>query len=322
MTTSVPKTALITGDAGFLGRHFRTELIARGYRVTGCDVINGPIFDCRTTFNDGILWPTGLGTEPRRPYDLTIHCAAIIGGRVRIDGNPVELAENIELDTLYARWLARVRPRHAIYLSSSAVYDVEDQLASGFDLDEDAQWVRKIGMPDQVYGWSKLTGELLMRHVIRAGVPVTVVRPFSGYGDDQSLDYPFPSFIKRASLRRDPFDIWGDGDQVRDFVHVDDVVNATLAWAEHDARVYAGGGLLRPVNICTGRPTSFTELAKLVCSTAGYDPAYRYVGDAPVGVTRRVCDPTLLRTVYKPTVSLEDGVRHALDRFTLSLNDL
>lgn len=262
-------------------------------------------FDCRKIFNHS-------EDDDHPPFDLVIHAAAIVGGRVRIDGDPLALAENLELDALYARWLTRARPRHAVYLSSSAVYDVEDQLTDGFDLDEDAQWIRKIGMPDQVYGWAKLTGELLMRRVIDDGVPVTVVRPFSGYGEDQSLDYPFPSLIDRALRREDPFTIWGGGDQVRDFVHVDDVVAATLACVEDDASTFAHGGPLRPVNICTGVGTSFYQLADIVCRTAGYNPEIRVLDDTPRGVARRVCDPTRLSWVYSPTITIEEGVARAL----------
>ena len=69
----------------------------------------------------------------------------------------------------------------------------------------------------------------LAYHGKRLGVPVTIVRPFSGYGPDQDTTYPFTAFAERAARRADPFDVWGDGQQVRDFVHVTDIVNATLA---------------------------------------------------------------------------------------------
>src|SRR6202035_3854150 len=107
--------------------------------------------------------------------------------------------------------------------------------------------------PDATYGWVKLTGERIAREVQNAGVPVTVVRPFSGYGEDQDDCYPFPAMIARAARQENPFDVWGDGQQVRDFVHIDDIVRATLALVDANAD--------GPVNLGTGVGTSMDDLA-------------------------------------------------------------
>jgi nucleoside-diphosphate-sugar epimerase len=159
--------------------------------------------------------------------------------------------------------------------------------------------------PDQVYGWSKLVGEVLAAKLRETGVPVTVVRPFSGYGTDQDPTYPFPAFIARAKAREDPFTVWGDGHQTRDFIHVDDVVNGTLAAVDQ--------GVDGPLNLCTGRPVSFGVLAMEVCRQAGYLPDFHYATDQPTGVRYRVGDPTRMLEVYQPKVTLEEGIRRALE---------
>lgn len=297
--------ALVTGDAGFLGRHFRAALEVRGYDVAGCDPKGRPPIasevlrfrDCRELF-----------THHRGSYDLVIHAAAVIGGRAKIDGDPLALAENLELDAAMFRWAVRTRPGRVVYLSSSAVYPVAWQGDAGCGLlaetDIDLEH-HNIGVPDRVYGWSKLVGEALAAEVRAAGVPVTVVRPFSGYGLNQGLDYPFPAFIDRAKRRVDPFEVWGDGHQVRDFVHVDDLVAATLT--------AAASGVDGPMNICTGQPTSLDDLARLVCQAVGYQPELRHHPDAPRGVAYRVGDPSRLLEVYQAKVTLEEGIRRALE---------
>src|SRR5207237_490286 len=75
------------------------------------------------------------------------------------------------------------------------------------------------------------------------GVPVTVVRPYSGYGEDQRADWPFGAYVARARRRADPFEIWGDGTQVRDWIHAADVVAGAPAVAE--------GATGAPVSRCT-----------------------------------------------------------------------
>jgi nucleoside-diphosphate-sugar epimerase len=135
-------------------------------------------------------------------------------------------------------------------------------------------------------------------------VSVTIIRPFSGYGVDQDETYPFRAFIERARRRDDPFEIWGTGEQVRDFVHVDDVVSATLTAVT--------AGVSGPLNICTGVPTSFNQLAGLVCRAAGYSPKFLWRGDKPQGVRYRVGSTKQLEQVYRPNISLSEGVWKAL----------
>jgi nucleoside-diphosphate-sugar epimerase len=168
--------------------------------------------------------------------------------------------------------------------------------------------------PDFSYGWAKLTGELLADYARRqAGIEVYVFRPFSGYGEDQDLTYPFPSFIKRTVERSDPFEIWGDGNQVRDFIHIDDVVAASLKAVEV--------GIQEPVNLGWGRPTTFNQLAQICFEVAGVRPKrIRHLVGKPVGVDYRCSDNSRLLTFYQPKISLEHGVQLALHRARLQLS--
>jgi nucleoside-diphosphate-sugar epimerase len=287
--------ALVTGDAGFVGRHFRERLRRAGWQVDGCDIRTG--MDCRDLFR--------LSTTR---YDLVVHCAANVGGRASIDGHPLNVALNLGIDAAMFDWAVRTRQRRVLYFSSSAAYPVRWQGRScgRVRLTEEMVMPWRVESPDQTYGWAKVTGERLAVVARDHGVPVTVVRPFSGYGPDQDTAYPFPAFLRRAQARTDPFQVWGDGGSTRDWVHIDDVYGASMALVED--------GTTEPVNIGTGRPTTFDELAALVTTAAGYAPAIEYVPDAPQGVYHRVADPTRLHRVYVPRVSLEDGIALAMNK--------
>jgi nucleoside-diphosphate-sugar epimerase len=302
---------LITGHGGFIGRHLWRECVARGHELTGIDTATGPELgggfeggplDCRTYF----------AHSKAEPYDLVLHCAATVGGRETIDGDPLAVASNLSVDADMFNWAMRGGAKRVVYFSSSAAYPVDMQMERGLS----GTWRRlaegvlkpsreTIGRPDQTYGWAKLTGEMLAEHVNATGLPVHVFRPFSGYGTDQSPDYPFRAFLDRALRRDDPFVIWGDGQQKRDFIHVDDIVGAVFAAIEHN--------VLGPVNLCTSAATSFTELAWLITQAAGYEPKFEYLPDKPVGVRYRVGHSAAMREFYEPTVSLQDGIRMALD---------
>jgi nucleoside-diphosphate-sugar epimerase len=292
--------ALITGSRGFVGRNLAKTLKRSGWDVHGVDLRDGPNGDARTLFRHG-----------SRRYDLVVHAAAYVGGRIGIDTNAAFIATyNSGLDAAMFEWALRTRPGRIVYFSSSAVYPATAQKYPGYGgLQEDA--VEHIdfpeGPPESSYGWVKYWGEYLAAQVQAEGIPVHVFRPFSGFGTDQSCDYPFPSFIQRALAREDPFTVWGPGTQVRDFVHVDDVTTMVLATIDQDPKAELG-----PLNIGTGIGTNFVELAELVTALAGYHPKIVTMPDMPTGVMHRVADTARSHRIYQPRITLTEGIERAL----------
>ena len=288
---------LLTGAAGFVGRHLHQAMYDRGWMVSAIDLKATPAVIRRDALDH-------FRTSDVR-FDLAIHCAAIVGGRASIDGSPLGVATNLALDAWYMRWLARSKTPRAVYFSSSAAYPVALQQPGPVRrlVEPDIDYERT-GRPDATYGLAKLTGEQLCQYTAAAGTRMTVLRPFSGYGEDQDETYPFPAFIRRAQERQDPFEIWGDGNSTRDWIHIDDVVGATLAAVEQD--------VTGPVNLGTGKATSFDELASLVTTAAGYRPELDHIATAPQGVHHRVCDPSRMLDFYTPTVTLDEGIKRAL----------
>lgn len=291
---------LITGSAGFVGRHFVQKL--QGHDLTLIDIKEG---------NDA----GDFFRKNDEHFDLVIHLAATVGGRKTIDLAPHKLFNNFSLDSELFQWALKTKPSKIIYYSSSAVYPMKLQddweigphegLPNRRGLLESDILLDAVDSPDpSVYGWSKLTGEQLARWAAGQGLKIWVFRPFSGYSETQDLDYPFPSFIARARRKDDPFPIWGDGKQIRDWIHIDDIVNGTLQAIES----------VEPttVNLCTGRATSFNEFARIVTGMVGYNPRLEHDLSAPVGVRVRIGDPTKMLQIYKPKISLEEGIARAL----------
>jgi nucleoside-diphosphate-sugar epimerase len=288
---------LLTGASGFVGCHLHQALWDRGYQVSAIDLKPTAAVLKRDALDH-------FRTSDVR-FDLAIHCAAIVGGRASIDGSPLGVATNLALDAWYMRWLVRSKTPRAVYFSSSAAYPVALQQPGEIRrlVETDIDY-EKPGRPDATYGLAKLTGEQLCQYAEAAGTRMTVLRPFSGYGEDQDLSYPFPAFIQRAKQRQAPFEIWGDGSSTRDWIHIDDLVGATLAAVEQDIQ--------GPVNLGTGKATSFDELAHLVTEAAGYQPELDHIKTAPQGVHHRVCDPSRMLDFYTPKVTLDEGIRRAL----------
>lgn len=301
--------AMVTGDAGFVGRHMRTELERRGWNVAGCDLKNGS--DARDVFR-----------SDDTVYDLVVHCAYHVGGRAAIDGEPRLLARNLELDARMFDWAIRTKQKRVLYYSSSAAYPIHlQEVTSAFqilgnDYDYTQPWIpleesmidsQALGQPDARYGWAKLTGEQLAAAARLSGLQVSVVRPFSGYGHDQDLTYPFPAILRRAMAG--DLSVWGPPGQYRDWVHVDDVVGCSLAVVEQ--------GIDGPVNVCSGVGVEMGNLVVRMARLAGVDIpcGVNYLLDRPTGVMVRVGSPDRMVQVYRPRVFLDEGIRRAIAAF-------
>lgn len=244
-------------------------------------------------------------------FSDVFHFAAIVGGRAKIDGDPMMVALDLAIDAEFFYWVTRHKPDRVMYPSSSAAYPIHMQTEQeSYALKEsDIDFQRNLGKPDMTYGWSKLTGEYLGQIAAQYyGISVASVRPFSGYGEDQDLSYPIPAIAKRAAGKENPFEVWGSGKQGRDFVHIEDCIDCILMAMDH---IHDGTA----INIGSGKLSSFLDIIGLMTKFAGYQPEIKPLLDKPVGVHSRYSDMTYVenRFNWKPKVSLEEGMRRVYE---------
>lgn len=253
-----------------------------------------------------------MGLDTDRFSDV-FHFAAIVGGRAKIDGDPMMVALDLSIDAEFFYWAVRHKPERVLYPSSSAAYPVNLQRVDNYVAlsEEDIDFAGgKLGQPDMTYGWSKLTGEYLARIAAEHyGLSVTCVRPFSGYGEDQDLSYPIPAIAARAARKEDPFEVWGTGEQGRDFVHIDDCIDCMLFAMD---RIKDGRG----INIGSGEITNFLQIIELFASFAGYKPEIKKLLDKPVGVHARHADMSFVfnELGWQPQINLREGMRRVYDQ--------
>jgi UDP-glucose 4-epimerase len=328
------KTALITGAGGFVGKAFCRRLLEDGWFVIGVDDLSAGQRPCDWTIRpknavDSRWWYTDhnfcwsedtvkfWSAWSSQSYDLVVHCAAVVGGRLKIEGDPLAVATDLAIDSALFNWAVCSKPKKIIYFSSSAVYPVEFQRNDKYQIKLSESLTHhegtRIGRPDMTYGWAKLTGEYLAKQAIeKYGLDVVIYRPFSGYGEDQSLDYPFPSIVERVCRGDNPVTIWGSGDQIRDFIHIDDIVECVLQTMD----VLKPGEVL---NLGSGIPISFRQLAAIAhTEVAAPTSPCNIVTDTskPEGVFYRVADTWKMSQFYTPKVSLEEGIRRVAAHLT------
>ena len=337
------KPALITGGCGFVGRHLTRTLLERGVKeiwiLDDLSIESGqppevwlsPAWkqmsqDARVNFSkddrtivfvkeSAIPFFHRHAKKDGLPnFSDIFHLASIVGGRALIDGDPLLVATDLGIDAAFFLWVSRRRKKveRVLYASSSAAYPTQLQGAEGaVALSENMIDFSggNLGAPDMTYGWSKLTGEYLSRLAHeKYGVHIACGRPFSGYREDQHLTYPTPSIALRIARGDDPVEVWGTGEQARDFIHIDDCVDAFFTIMD---KIEDGSG----VNIGTGVATSFNELIGAMLKLEGRSAGISPLSDKPVGVASRYADTTLLneRIGWKPRIPLDDGLRRVLD---------
>ncbi len=254
--TLANKQVLVTGGAGFVGHHLVRNLLSLGCRVRIID-------DLSTGREENILKPAEFQRgdirsaqdmdKAARGCDVIFHLAA----RVELQKSIVDpmdcFSVNVEGTACVVKAALRHRVRRLIFASSCSLYP----LHHAGKLSEN---MATIG--ETPYALSKRVGEQTLEIFSRIEkLSACSLRCFNIYGPGQRADSPYsaaiPKFIAQA-MRGDPITIFGTGEQTRDFVHVEDVVQAYLLAAQSDA--------LGVYNVAAGKSVSVAELASMIQS--------------------------------------------------------
>lgn len=320
--------ALVTGGSGFVGRHLIRRLLEDNWEVVcvdnivamtgGIDLDDGwPLFDPRSFDNFTNIKEdcrTYFVKNMHEQFDVVFHLAAIVGGRLVIEHNPLAVADDLAIDAAMWQWAKESAPGKVVCFSSSAAYPITLQRPNTYRLlfEEDIEFEGVLGQPDMSYGWSKLTHEYLAKLAFENhGIKSVVYRPFSGYGEDQDASYPFPSICKRIidNVGADTISVWGSGRQMRDFIHISDCVTGILQTMDQIDNASA-------LNLSTGIYTSFSDFAFLAAEQYGYSPTVTGTSDKPEGVFARGGDISKQKALgFEPKISFAEGVARGLAYF-------
>jgi UDP-glucose 4-epimerase len=209
-------------------------------------------------------------------------------------------------------WRAGVE--RVCFASSACVYPdyLQEQAGSSYLLkEEDADpFVRDKAFADLEYGWAKLMSEMTLKAYHREyGLKASSVRIFTAYGERENETHAIIALIAKALVRMDPFEIWGTGDQDRNFTYVGDIVDGMLLAAEktEDAS---------PVNAGRADRITLNQAAEIVFNLADWRPQkIDHDLSKPVGVASRAADLTRAKALlsWEPQVSYEEGFRRTIE---------
>lgn len=297
---------LITGGAGFLGSALARRLAALDHDVRVLDDLSA---GDPARLPDDVIFVRGDVNDVPRLWGLLqgVDCVYHLAARATVPESvryPREYnAVNVGGTVSVLEAMRDVGVKRLVFTSSGAIYG-----------DQTIQPVHENLPPDprSPYAVSKLAAEYYIHTIGRLWEVETVsLRIFNAYGPGQQMPVAhtpvIPQFI-RQTLNGGSLVIHGSGKQTRDFVYLDDVVDALVSAAtapDVDRRV---------INVGSGVETSIDALVRLIGQATGYEPHPLYVSVQSGGVSRMRADLTLARDLlgYVPKVFLEDGLRHVL----------
>jgi UDP-glucose 4-epimerase len=308
------KRALVTGGASFIGSTLVDALLERGASVRVVDDFSsGRVANIEQRVSDGSvelirgdLRDPDIASASVAGMDHVFHLAADHGGRGYVDLHQYACSTNLGLDaTLFSKAI-EAGVEKITYASSGCVYPLYLQADVGETLYLTEDLLGAPGyLPDGLYGLAKLAGELTLRAISEErGVKTAACRYFTVYGPRGVENHAVIAMIARAFLRQDPFYVWGNGEQIRNWTYVDDIVEGTILAAE---KIDDGTA----VNLGTMERIRVIDAVKMVCKLTGYDPEVVLQPEMPTGPMNRVADNSLARDLlgWEPRVNFEEGLR-------------
>jgi GDP-L-fucose synthase len=311
------KRVLVAGATGLIGANLVEALLRRGTHIRGTIHNKPPVIqDPRIQYIRTDLTKREDCAAAVENVDYVFLCAAnTSGARVMVENPVAHITENLLINSqmLEAACLAKVK--RVLFISSTTTYPAVE-----YPVREDEAFT---GDPHESYlgvGWMKRYIEkLALFYHKRYGLAVALVRPTNVYGPCDKFDFErshvLPALIRRAVEKQDPFEVWGDGMAVRDFIYITDVVDALLAVLEKHANC-------DPINLGSGQPVTIRQCVETILRLTGHTKA-RVIYDfsKPSTIPARLVDLTKARTVleFQPKVSFEEGLRRTIGWYRQSM---
>lgn len=312
------KRILVSGGASFIGSHLVDRLVERGARSIRVvdDLSSGEAETIRDHLASGAaelvrldLLTPGAAEQAVQGIDVVFHLAAIHGGRGYVDLHQAECARNLTIDGMLIHAAQRAEVEKFVFASSGCVYPSYLQQDVNRELYLSEAMVGPPYDADGMYGWAKLMAEMTLRALSTTyGMRSASCRFFTVYGERGVENHAVMAMIARSFLGEDPFEVWGDGSQVRNWTYVGDIVEGIVLSAE---RIDDGTA----VNLGTTERITVSEAVREVLRYTGHRPEIRYRPDMPTGPLNRIASNDLAKRLlgWEPRVRFVDGLHRTID---------
>ena len=306
------KKILVTGAGGFIGGHLVKKLFSLGYKVKAVDI--KPFDEWFQIYKEVENFSLDMTDKENcfemvKGVDDVINMACNMGGMGFIENNKALCMLSVLVNTHMLMACKKFEVKRYFFSSSACAYnkDLQNDVSITGLREKDAYPAN----PEDGYGWEKLFSERMCRHFLEDyGLDVKVARYhniFGPYGTYDGGREKAPAALCRKIINsnlenKDTIDVWGDGEQTRSFLYIDDCVEATLKLFESDKH--------GPINIGSEEKVSINEMIDKIEKISKKKVKRNYQLDKPKGVRGRNSDNTLIRSQlgWEPKYSLYQGL--------------
>lgn len=320
------KKIVVTGGAALIGSELVKQLLQLpiGRLIVVDDLSSGKLenlkefySDYRFSFRKFDLRYYDIMRQAVGDADVVFHLAAQHGGRTYVDSHSIEFYQNIGMDQNVFKYCCESGVEKIVYMSSACAYplSLQSDINQNFYLNEHMIDYNNIRQPDGHYGLSKLLGEISLNSYVNTGkIKGCSVRGFTVYGNRVMLNHAIGALIAKSLIRQQPFQIYGDGNQKRNWTHVSDTCKGLIMAAE---KLDQGA-----VNIGTEEINTPNSACQIIWNRLNWKPKTTIYSNQFVGPLNRVADASRAISLgWKPSLSFEDGLNDVIDYFVLKYQD-
>ena len=305
-------SALVTGSAGLVGSHLLERLLQEGCRVRA--VVHrkeSRVRDPRVQWIQGDLRDLSFCRKAVEGIHWVFHCAANTSGAQTMAATPmVHVTPNIVMNAHLFEACYEAGVRKVLWLSSTTGYpDTGSRPVTEEEMFNGEPYAKYFFV-----GWMKRYTEILARtysEKLPRKMPVLVLRPTNIYGEwddfEPATSHVLPALIRKVCERQDPLEVWGDGTDVRDVIHVQDMVEAML-------RAMERLDTFCPLNIGLGKTLSVRDALKMMLEIEGYQPKVVYNASKPTMTPVRLLDVGKAERLlgFRAQIGLREGVERPM----------
>ena len=294
-----------------MGVNLIKRLLDEGADIRATLHINKPVLnDNRIEYFYGDLRIEENCQKAVAGVDYVFMCAANTSGAKVMATTPlVHLTPNIlmNMQMLQAAYTARVKK--FLFISTNTVYPLTDFPVKESDV------TNNFYESYHIVAWMKRFTEIVCEmysNRIKEPMKTIVVRPGNLYGPYDKFDWEkskvIPAIMRRAIERHDPFEVWGDGMDLKDFLYIDDCIDGLMLAMEKLEE-------FEPINVASGIPVTIRDVLTQILKSADYDDAdVQYDSSKPTMIPKRMIDISLAKEKlgFEPKVSLQEGIRRTV----------
>lgn len=303
------KRVLVTGGGGLIGSAFVSLLldleaevrtvqhrrpVARASQI---EILNGSLLDRLTALS------------ACQEMDFVIHAAGVSGGSKQVTVDPIPMfTESLLMNTQMMEAARLAGVKRFLFISNSSVYARSEELLK----ESDAWGDTCRGIPENETGEVKRIGETQCALYARySEMQIAIMRAANAYGPHDNFDlessHVLPALMRKAVEKHDPYEVWGDGAAVRDFIHTADIARAGLLLLSDYA-------FAQPVNIATGETFTIRQVVDMICEIAGLsaDTVVFKKNAPPASPAKRLDISRMTSLGFKPQIHLREGLAQTI----------